>query len=277
MATVDPRHVASCVRTLALAMALSILLYGSATASSEADKRTGTNTLPANPDHFIIAKSAKVVGGGGMVHYHTFLLDDATGETWEMFCAPNGTVEFRRTVVEGLPRAQDLQKPPPRVTEDHMLPPGLWDGLIGALVGGIISAVIVGIFEWRSKRTEVALEIARQFFAQYDELAQVIGLLTVPQQLHGQPNVANMNRVQKFGDWCETVSAVCLERAADRAILRRIGIPGVMKGFLDGAQGATQQAPEVGSAIAKWTNLQKYMRKEDVRWTLNSMTPWLRL
>jgi hypothetical protein len=139
----------------------------------------------------------------------------------------------------------------------------LWDGLAGALVGGLISAIIVVIFESRNKRTEVALEIAKQFFSQYDELAEVKGLLNAPQHLQGQPNVANVNKVQKFGDWCETVSAVCLERAANRAILRRIGIPGAMKDFLDRAQNAAPQAPKVKLAIANWTNLQEYTRKEN--------------
>jgi hypothetical protein len=263
MTTVNPRQVASIIWVLSLGLALSIPLCDGVTAASEAEKPTDSTTSLPTPDHFIITKSAKVIGRGGRVHYHTFLLDNSTGETWEMFCAPNGTVEFRKIAVEGLPRTPAPEKTPPHEAQAHTFPPGLWDGLAGALVGGFISAIVVVIFESRSKRTEVALEIAQQFFEQYEELAEVKGLLGAPQHLLGQPNAANMNRVQKFGDWCETVSAVCLEKASNRAILKRIGIPGAIKDFLDRAQGAAAQVPNLGTAIANWTNLQEYMRKEN--------------
>ena len=141
--------------------------------------------------------------------------------------------------------------------DPHML----WDGLAGAIGGGVISSIITVISERRSKRTEVALQVIDQFMSQYVDLAEVLGLLDVPQSL---ADPTNANRVRKFGDWCEVVSALCLENAANGALLKRIGIPAAMQDFLSRAQKAGTQAADVGSAVKSWTNLQEYMRKEKV-------------
>ena len=135
----------------------------------------------------------------------------------------------------------------------------LWDGVAGAVGGGVISSIITIISERRSKRTEVALQIIEQFMSQYVDLGEVLGLLDVPESLE-DPN--NANRVRKFGDWCEVVSALCLENAANGALLKRIGIPATMQDFLSRAQKAGKQAADVGSAVKSWTNLKEFMRKE---------------
>src|SRR5208337_438543 len=109
--------------------------------------------------------------------------------------------------------------------------------------------------EQRSKRTEVALEIIEQFMSQYDELGVVLGLLDAPQSLQ---DPLSMNKVRKFGDWCEIVSAVCLEKAANKALLGRIGVSAAMKDFLRRAQKAAPQNSKVDSAVKSWTNLQEY-------------------
>jgi hypothetical protein len=137
----------------------------------------------------------------------------------------------------------------------------LWDGLAGALGGGAISSIITVISERRSKRMEVALEIVEQFMSQYGELAVVLGLLDSPQSLQ---DPLSMNKVRKFGDWCEIVSAVCLENAANRALLKRIGVPTAMKDFQRRAQKAAPQAPKLDYAVKSWTNLQEYVQKETV-------------
>lgn len=139
--------------------------------------------------------------------------------------------------------------------DPHML----WDGLAGAVGGGVISSIITAIAERRSKRTEVALQVIEQFMSQYVDLGEVLGLLDVPKSLD-EPT--NANRVRKFGDWCEVVSALCLENAANCALLRRIGIPATMQDFLSRAKQAGTQAADVGSAVKSWTNLEEYMRKE---------------
>jgi len=141
--------------------------------------------------------------------------------------------------------------------DPHML----WDGLAGAVGGGVISSIITVISERRSKRVEVALEIIEQFMSQYGELAVVLGLLDAPQLLQ---DPLSMNKVRKFGDWCEIVSAVCLERAANRALLKRIGVPAAMKDFLRRAQKAAPQTPKMDYAVKSWTNLQEYVQKETV-------------
>jgi hypothetical protein len=42
--------------------------------------------------------------GLGTVHSHSFLLDESTGELWQMVCSKGGFVTFRKIAVEGIPR-----------------------------------------------------------------------------------------------------------------------------------------------------------------------------
>lgn len=93
---------------LFLGFALAILLWNRSLDSSETKSETKKDCSPCviqSPAgaRFVIAQSAKVTGKNGGPHYHTFLLDNSSGETWQMVCATNGRVEFRRVVVEGLP------------------------------------------------------------------------------------------------------------------------------------------------------------------------------
>jgi hypothetical protein len=61
--------------------------------------------LPAS--HFVIAQSAPRASGERSAHTHTFLLDEATGAVWQMFCVRDSViagepkVQFRRVSVEG--------------------------------------------------------------------------------------------------------------------------------------------------------------------------------
>lgn len=63
----------------------------------------------ANPgQQFRIFRSA-AVQIKGFKHSHTFLVDQSTGETWEMRCSGK-TVEFHKILVEGLP-SQTISTP----------------------------------------------------------------------------------------------------------------------------------------------------------------------
>jgi hypothetical protein len=70
---------------MALGLALGILLWTRPVGASESDKPPLTNIAPATADRFVITKSGRVTDARGRAHYHTFLLDDLTGEIWEMF------------------------------------------------------------------------------------------------------------------------------------------------------------------------------------------------
>jgi hypothetical protein len=56
----------------------------------------GTNQISIAPDRFAIVYSAAHPGRGGQVQ-HTFLLDQQTGNLWQMVCRKNGTVAFEET------------------------------------------------------------------------------------------------------------------------------------------------------------------------------------
>lgn len=72
----------------------------------------GSQTVEGPRGHFTISRSAKVFGVKGQIHYHTFLLNDVTGDLWEMRCARNGAVKFYRISVQGFPSSRNGSSQP---------------------------------------------------------------------------------------------------------------------------------------------------------------------
>jgi hypothetical protein len=86
----------------ALGMSLGILLWNRDLNAVQQAKPAQATSQEAVSGHFVIANSGLVTGGGGKEHSHTFLLNDKTGEAWQMRCSKDGAVEFRRITIEGL-------------------------------------------------------------------------------------------------------------------------------------------------------------------------------
>jgi len=134
----------------------------------------------------------------------------------------------------------------------------LWDGLWGAVGGGVIGAWMTIRAERKRSQTEIALTFLEQFISQYEDLAAVKGLLADVASLQ---DVAEVNKVRKFGDWCEIVSATVLIKAADSTLLEKVGIPDQMKQFYRGVVDASKQVKELESALPGWPNLKQYVQK----------------
>ncbi len=95
-----------------LGAALGILLFNRPLQAAEPDKPPPISITTAPPlpaHHFTIVKNSKAVSARGGIHYHTFLLDESSGQVWELHCSKN-TVEFRKIAVEGLPVTVEPQK-----------------------------------------------------------------------------------------------------------------------------------------------------------------------
>jgi hypothetical protein len=134
----------------------------------------------------------------------------------------------------------------------------LWDGLWGALGGGVIGAGLTIRAERKRSQTEIALKFMEQFISQYDELAAVKGLLADAASIE---TPAEINKVRKFGDWCEIVSAIVLSDAADRELLKKVGIPDEMKAFYTSVTAASTQVKALETALPGWTNLAQYVQQ----------------
>jgi hypothetical protein len=130
----------------------------------------------------------------------------------------------------------------------------LFDGLAGAVAGGVAGSLVMIWSERRNNRMEVALKITDQFMSQYGELAIVKGLLADPDSL---TDVTNLNMIRKFGDWCEIVAAVCLGKVADHHLLALLDIRGQMTDFVSAVKKANVE--DLNSALKSWTNLSKYI------------------
>jgi len=77
----------------------SFLTHKEAKQESAIEKR-----LDDNPDRFSIVSSSTHPVASGDLSKHTFLLDQTTGEMWEMFCVRGTEVRFKKIVVEDIPR-----------------------------------------------------------------------------------------------------------------------------------------------------------------------------
>jgi hypothetical protein len=134
----------------------------------------------------------------------------------------------------------------------------LWDGMWGAVGGGVIGAWMTIRAERKRSQTEIALTFLEQFIAQYDDLAAVKRLLANVASLQSP---VDRNKVRKFGDWCEIVSAVVLIKAADSVLLEKAGIPNQMKEFYRSVVNASKEVKELQSALLGWTNLEEYVQR----------------
>jgi hypothetical protein len=86
-----------------LGFALAILLWNrdlGMGAETTKPAKISCDQTPAS--HFVITNSGSVTGMRGRPHSHTFLLNDTTGEVWQMRCSRAGAVEFHRLAVDGL-------------------------------------------------------------------------------------------------------------------------------------------------------------------------------
>jgi len=133
----------------------------------------------------------------------------------------------------------------------------LFDGLVGALAGGVISAVMTIRFEKKRSQTDVSLEFLKQFLEQYDELGAVKGLLLDPGSLQNNPS--NVNKVRKLGDWFEIVSAASLAGLTDDSLLDRVGIASEIKQFHGSAIQVEASVTDMPNVGASWPNLVKYV------------------
>jgi hypothetical protein len=71
------------------------------------ERKTETTQLAKETNHFTIITDPDHIGAGGKKHSHTFLLDQRSGETWDVYCKPDGSVEFKRVSVEGIAKGSE--------------------------------------------------------------------------------------------------------------------------------------------------------------------------
>ncbi len=103
---------AFCVSMLLITVFLLVGVFS--TSSSSTGKKDcqpcAVTVQPAATQlRYSITKSARHIGSHGTQVEHTFLLDQSTGQVWEMFCRKNGReVEFRKIEVEGVQDSTDI-------------------------------------------------------------------------------------------------------------------------------------------------------------------------
>src|SRR5439155_3369642 len=82
---------------------LAVALMG----NGQASPKQGTTDKEL---HYAIVPSGEHVPRSGKLHEHTFLLNEKTGQVWQMVCLPGHELRFRKTEVEGLSNVQPPAK-----------------------------------------------------------------------------------------------------------------------------------------------------------------------
>jgi hypothetical protein len=83
------------------------------------EKPPVTSATTTNPARFVIASTPEHGAPGHRFPSHTFLLDQTTGQVWQMACTKGHLVTFSKISVEGLP----LKLPAPNQTQPDQPPP----------------------------------------------------------------------------------------------------------------------------------------------------------
>ena len=81
-------------------LAIFVSMYSAATAKRREPVKTDAGKIIAQPHvtHYSVVYSAVHAVGKNRKEAHTFLMNDETGELWQMVCDAGGRVVFRKVV-----------------------------------------------------------------------------------------------------------------------------------------------------------------------------------
>jgi hypothetical protein len=127
------------------------------------------------------------------------------------------------------------------------------------VLGGVAGSVATIYFTRRQERTQVALDIIREYRALYGEVAAVLWLLRSSPDLDLSEN---QNRVKAMGNWYDIVSALWLMGEANRRLLSRVEINKAARNFRQQAMKASDGQEWLKEALEKWGDLAKLAAKQ---------------
>lgn len=128
----------------------------------------------------------------------------------------------------------------------------LWEGLVGAMLGGLLGAGVTVYFEGKRKQREIAIKILDRMVAVIHELAQIQTMLKEPEKLNSNPE--NLNRVLAMGNWFDMVAAICSSDVADVGLIESVGMKKEMLNFLKKVEKASSQVKKFDQAMREdWT------------------------
>jgi hypothetical protein len=127
------------------------------------------------------------------------------------------------------------------------------------VLSGVAGSLVTIYFTRSHERTQVTLDVIKEYRALYGELAEVLGLLASPSEL-GLPE--NQNRVKALGNWYEVISALWLTQEVNRRLLKRVGIVKSARNFHDVARRASDSQEWLKKSVQAWHDLATLAAKQ---------------
>jgi len=137
----------------------------------------------------------------------------------------------------------------------------VWEGLAGALLGGLAGAGLTVYFDGQRKRREMSMKILERMVEVTHEIAQIQTMLKHPDRFKDDP--PSINRVLAIGNWFDIVAAICFAGVADVGLIESVGMKKEMLIFLKSGEKAGRVIPKFDEAIREdWTRLKSFTNFE---------------
>jgi hypothetical protein len=137
--------------------------------------------------------------------------------------------------------------------------PELLHTVFDIVLSGFIGSLVTIYFTRSHERTQVSLDIIREYRALYHDLGVALGLLKHPDLLSA---VDNQNKVKAIGNWYDIVSTLWLAKEANERLLKTFGIHKSARNFREMAEKASRGQEWLRVAVEeKWKGLAAVARK----------------
>ncbi len=125
-------------------------------------------------------------------------------------------------------------------------------------VGSGFAGVVVSEFMTRRRgKREISLQIVKDIFGRYRDIAKAKGILQDPNAKARLRNPADLNAIIEVGDWCDVVAHLYAARLADRKLFEKLGIPDMLRSLRDLIDPVAPCSQDLDQAYKSWTHLRQ--------------------
>lgn len=137
--------------------------------------------------------------------------------------------------------------------------------LVPLVTGGLAGAAVNAFITARKQKLEVTLSITKDFFAIYDKIGQVKGILESP-----SPDIEIflntpqcLNTLRHVGDWFHYIASLIKKGIVDVSLLKKVGIITQIEEFSKNISSAKdKRLKQIEDAWIWWSNLENFRGNE---------------
>jgi hypothetical protein len=124
--------------------------------------------------------------------------------------------------------------------------------IAGSLVGGGLAGGVVNLlFTSRQKRMELGLQVTKEYFTQYSDIARAKKLLVSPTTLQEH----DLNHIQQIGGWLNMIARLYIMNTVDKELVYDVELIKEMDEVYRYTEAATTKNPSLNPILQNWVYL----------------------